>query len=172
MGWTKSKWKAVLLDFAERAGWSAGQVFFATLLAGGTAVSVANLPWKYASTLGISAVVASVVLTAAQYLIRMTDLPFWPDMLVRLAKTFVGSMAASIAASGLFDITKFEWATAFNVAFLATLSALGKGLLARGQAAPAPTPADIEVAGRTRAAVVRPSPSTLPIGTYIEAVRR
>lgn len=172
MSWTRSKWKAVLLDFGERAGWSAGQVFLATLLAGGTAVSVANLPWKYASTLGISAAVSSVVLTAVQYLTRMTDLAFWPDMLVRLAKTFLGSVAASMIASGLFNITKFDWTTAFNVAFLATLSALGKGLLARGQAAHAPAPADTEVPGPTRAALVRPSPSTLPIGTYVEAVRR
>lgn len=33
------RWKAVLLDFLERAGWSAGQAFVATLLVGGASVS-------------------------------------------------------------------------------------------------------------------------------------
>jgi hypothetical protein len=152
--------RAVLLDSLERAGWSAGQVFFATLLAGGTGVSAANLPWRYASTLAIGAAVSSVVLTAVQYLGRITDLPFWPDLLVRLAKTFLASLAASFVASGVFDLTRFSWTTALNVAFLATLSALAKGLLARG---PVPTPA---------APAARTSPSTLPSQTYLDAVHR
>src|SRR5689334_25126059 len=132
MAWSASKIKAVLLDFLERAGWSAGQVFFATLLAGGSSMS--NLPWKYSSTLAISAGVSSIVLTAIQYLTRTTDLSFWPDLVVRLGKTFLSSLAGSIVATGVFDITKFNWTTALNVAILATLTALGKGLLARGQA--------------------------------------
>jgi hypothetical protein len=159
MAWTGSKLKAVMLDFLERAGWSAGQVFFATLLAGGSAFTVDNLPWKYASTLALSAAVASVVLTAVQYATRATNLPFWPDMLVRLAKTFLASVAASMVASGVFDITKFDWTAALNVAVLATITALGKGLLARGQAKEAP-------------AASRQSPSTLPTATYEDAIRR
>ena len=90
MGWTTEKWRVVLLDFLERAGWSAGEIFFATMLAGGTAVSVANLPWAYALTLALSAAVSSVILTALQYLAKKTDLTFWPDLLVRLLKTFLG----------------------------------------------------------------------------------
>jgi len=172
MAWSGAKWRAVLLDFLERAGWSAGQVFFATLLAGGTSVSVANLPWKYASVLAISAGVSSVILTAIQYAARITDLPFWPDQLLRLAKTFLASLAGSIVAAGAFDITKFDWTTALNVAVLATLAALGKGLLAREKAAPAPTPSAAPGAGPAPAGVMRTSPSTLPTGTYAEAVQR
>jgi hypothetical protein len=166
MAWSASKIKAVLLDFLERAGWSAGQVFFATLLAGGTTVS--NLPWKYSSTLAISAGVSSIILTAIQYLTRTTDLSFWPDLIVRLAKTFLSSLAGSIVATGVFDITKFSWTTALNVAILATLTALGKGLLARGQAAFTPPKAPAPEA----AAAEKPTPSTLPTGTYEHAVRR
>ena len=162
MAWSASKIKAVLLDFLERAGWSAGQVFFATLLAGGT--SVANLPWKYSSTLAISAGVSSMILTAIQYLTRTTDLPFWPDLIVRLGKTFLSSLAASIVAAGVFDVTRFNWTTAFNVAILATLTALGKGLLARGQATLAPR-TDAAPAGKA-------TPSTLPTTTYEDAIRR
>ncbi|RSM36456.1 hypothetical protein DMA12_40215 [Amycolatopsis balhimycina DSM 5908] len=61
--------------------------------------------------------------------------------------------------AGVFDITKFDWGTAFNVAFLATLAALGKGLLAREHSAP--TSVAVEI-----------SPSTLPSHTYEQAVRR
>jgi hypothetical protein len=163
-----TKWRAVLLDFLERAGWSAGQVFFATLLAGGASISAANLPWKYASTLAISAGVASAVLTALQYAARITNLSFWLDMIVRLVKTFLASLAASMAV-GVFDVTKFNWMTALNLAFVATLTALGKGLLAREQVAP---PAAAPGAGPSPAAVARTSPSTLPIGTYLRAVQR
>jgi hypothetical protein len=167
-----SKWRAVLLDLLERSGWSAGQVFFATLLAGGTTVAVTGLPWKYASTLAISAALSSLVLTVLQYLVRWTDLKFWPDTLARLAKTFLASVAASVAADKVFDITKFDWGTAFDVAFLATVSSLGKGLLAREQAQPASPRAATDGAVTAVAADLRTTPSTLPTQTYVEAVKR
>jgi len=90
MAWNSSKWRAVLLDFLERAGWSAGQVFFATVVAGSTQSAAIGLPWKTASLLALGAAVSSVVLTAVQYLGRFTNLSFWPDLLVRLGKTFLG----------------------------------------------------------------------------------
>jgi len=160
MAWSKEKVKAVLLDILERAGWSAGQVFFATLLAGGTASTVANLPWKYSVTVAVSAAVSSALLTLLQYAGRITDLPFWPDLLVRLGKTFLASLAGSIAAASVFDVTTFNWDAALNVAFIATVTALGKGLLARERPAPP--------AGAAKDA----SPSTLPLETYTEATGR
>jgi hypothetical protein len=159
------KVKAVLSDFLERAGWSAGQVFVATLLAGGAASSVTGLPWKYSLTLAASAAVSSIVLTGIQYLTRLTALSFWPDLLVRLAKTFLGSLAASFAA-GVFDVITFHWGSALDVAVLATLGALAKGLLARGPVGSAPAAA----AGVAPAPT--PSPSTLPAVTYREATDR
>ena len=116
------------------------------------------------STLAISAGVSSIVLTAIQYLTRTTDLSFWPDLIVRLAKTFLASLAGSFVAAGVFDITKFNWTTALNVAILATLTALGKGLLARGQA--------IIVPGQPAAAPEKATPSTLPSVTYEHAITR
>jgi hypothetical protein len=168
-----SRWRAVLLDFLERAGWSAGQVFFATLLAGGATISAASLPWRYASTLALSAGVASVVLTAVQYAARISNLPFWPDMLVRLVKTFLASLAASMAVRA-FNITTFHWTTALNLAFITTLTALGKGLLAREPVAatPAGTAPGTVPAQAAPSAPARTSPSTLPIATYLHAVQR
>jgi len=187
MAWTTAKWRAVVLDFLERAGWSAGEIFFATLLAGGTALSVANLPWKYSLTVALSAAVSSIVLTALQYLAKQTNLSFWPDLLVRLVKTFLGSLSASFAAAKIFDVTMFHWSAALNVAVLATLAALGKGLLARqpaalappaapattGGAAPAGTaPVGTAPAGTAAAEVpaAQANPSTLPTHTYVEAI--
>jgi hypothetical protein len=167
MGWNREKLRAVIFDFLERAGWSAGQVFVATLLAGGTAVSVANLPWKYASTLAISAAVSSAILTALQYAAKATSWSFWPDLLIRLAKTFLASLAASVAAAGIFDVTTFDWGAALNVAVLATLAGLGKGLLAREPARMAP-PGGAE---SREVPPAGPSPSTLPMETYAEATK-
>ena len=197
MAWTPAKWRAVVLDFLERAGWSAGEVFFATLLAGGTTATVANLPWSYSLTLALSAAVSSVILTALQYLAKQTNLAFWPDLLVRLLKTFLGSLSASFAAAKVFDVTTFHWSAALNVAVLATLAALGKGLLAR-QPAPLVAPAAPGTAGGAGPAGTTPTgtgptgtaptgtaptgtaaaevpaaqanPSTLPTQTYVEAI--
>jgi hypothetical protein len=168
MAWTESKWWAVLRDFMERAGWSAGQVFVATLLAGGTVTTVSSLPWRYALTLAFSAAVSSLILTAVQYAARITKLPFWLDLLVRLAKTFLASVAASIAAASVFDVTTFDWETALNVAVLATLTAFGKGLLAREPAAAPQGPATPEASPAPR----QSSPSTLPLETYVKATSR
>jgi hypothetical protein len=195
MAWSSLKWKAVVLDFLERAGWSAGQVFFATLLAGGGSVAVVGLPWKYASVLAVGAAVSSIVLTALQYLGRFTNLGFWPDLIVRLAKTFLGSIGASLSAAKVFDVTTFHWSTALNVAALATVGALAKGLLARGGATVAATAGTTAHAGTTTPAstgqaaapggakvsvgrvpaetvAAYASPSTLPNTTYLDAIRR
>jgi hypothetical protein len=185
VAWSGPKWKAVLLDFLERAGWSAGQVFFATVVAGSSSAAAIGLPWKTAIALAVGAAVSSVVLTAVQYLGRFTNLPFWPDLLVRLAKTFLGSLGASLSAGKVLDVTSFHWTAALNVAALATIAALGKGLLARGVAvvpAVAADGADSEVAtGTAKIAVGRvprqavaaySSPSTLPTATYLDAIGR
>ena len=87
--------------------------------------------------------------------------------------SFLGALAASIVTSGVFDITRFHWSTALNVAFVATITALGKGLLAREHLAVAPalTPAEPEPADRP-ATKLRTSPSTLSMTTYLDAVER
>jgi hypothetical protein len=159
MAWTWPRWRAVLLDVLERAGWSAGQVFVATLIAGGATTAVTGLPWRYAATLGVSAAVVSILGTVLQYLGKKADLSFWVDLAVRLGKTFLGSLVGSAMAGKVFDIVTFDWATALNVAFIATLAALGKGLLAREPAPVAPAEA-------------RMSPSTLPRSSYETAVGR
>ncbi len=74
-----------------------------------------------------------MLLTGLQYLTKTTNLSFWPDVVVRLGKTFLASLLASIAAAGVFNVVEFDWTTALNVAFVTTLTALGKGLLARSK---------------------------------------
>jgi hypothetical protein len=174
MAWNSGKWKAVVLDFIERAGWSAAQVFYATLTAGGVGGVVIGLPWKHALILALSAAVSSVVLTVVQYLARFTDLSFWPDVLLRLAKTFAGSIAAEFAAAKVFDVMTFNWTNALNIAALATLGALGKSLLARGPHVSPSVAVDpnAKAVGRAVVPTQRANPSTLAEGTYLTAVRR
>lgn len=191
MAGNQSKARLIFLDFIERAGWSAAQVFIATLLAGGAGAIVVGLPWKYAGVLAISAAVSSVILTAAQYVVRWTNVSFWSDLLIRLGKTFIGSIAASVATASVFNIATFNWTNALNVAAVATLTALGKGLLARGSGTPAdlrPSPpaplADVAPGGTGEPSAIpgsrrpaddatpRPNPSTLPTAAYVGAVTR
>jgi hypothetical protein len=132
--------------------------------------------------------VSSAPLTILQYAAKATSWTFWPDLLIRLVKTFLASLAASIAAAGIFDVTTFAWSTALNVAVVATLGGLGKGLLAREPKRPAvPAPAgDADTsqgadtsqsaessrgAESPQGAAVEPSPSTLPSDDYAEATK-
>lgn len=160
---------AVAMDFLERAGWSAGQVFFATLL-GGSAVTVVNLQWGHAGLLALSTAVASLVLTFIQYVGQLQDLSrtrlspaaiFWADMGFRLVKTFLAALAGFIAAEKVFNIMTFDWPTALDAAALATLAALSKGLLARGS--------DTGGADTDPKATTARNPSTLPTNTYARA---
>jgi hypothetical protein len=105
-------------------------------------------------------------LTTIQYLskVDITRLAppwwrFWADLLLRLTKTFLASLAGAFAAAHPFDIVMFNWSAAINVAVLAVLAALAKGLLARVGDGTGP-------AGNTSAAG---NPSTLPTSTYLAA---
>jgi hypothetical protein len=137
-----------LADLMERAGWTAGQQFLAVLLATSAADSAVDLPWKLASSMAAGAAIVSVATTLLQYVSGLTTLDFWQDVLVRLVKTFLASLIASFGADA-FDAWSFDWSGAIDLAVVATLGALGKGLLARGPSAAA-----------------QGNPSTLPPSTY------
>jgi len=149
-----SKTKSRILDYLERAGWTAGQQFFAVLLATGAAgavAGVADLPWKLATSMAVGAAIISLVTTAVQYAAGQTGGGFWKDLGWRLGKTFLASLGASFGADKAFNVLEFDWTGALDLAVLATLGALGKGLLAR-----APQDGD--------------NPSTLRPAMYREAV--
>ena len=124
-----------LWDFVERAGWSAGQQFVAILLAAGTAGSVLQLPWALAGAMAAGAALVSAVATAVQYLTkRLTSKStrtFKSDLILRLIKTFLVSLGASFGADVAFNVLTFNWSEALGIAFLTTIGALGKGMLAR-----------------------------------------
>ena len=123
--------KAKFFDYLEKAGWTAGQQFFAVLLATGATGSVIDLPWKLAASMAVGAAIVSLLTTFVQYAASKEGGPFRTDLIWRLVKTFVASVAGAIAADAAFDFTEFDWKDAFDLALLATLGALGKGLLAR-----------------------------------------
>lgn len=124
---------SLVADLAERAGWTALQSFFAVLLATGSAGTVVDLPWRFALSMAAGAAVVSVVTTLLQYLTPLRALTFWPDLLLRLAKTFLASLGGSVGADA-FDVLAFDWSGAFDLAVVTMLSALAKGLVAGGSA--------------------------------------
>jgi hypothetical protein len=126
----KQRVNAILMDFVERAAWTAGQAFLAVLLATGGPVSGVDLPWGLALTMAGGAALGSLITTGIQYLTRLTNLSFWPDLFIRLAKTFLSSLLGSIGA-GAFNILTFDWSSALDLALITTLASLGKGLLSR-----------------------------------------
>jgi hypothetical protein len=125
--------RSITADVLERAGWTAGQQFLAVALATGSAARVVDLPWTAVLTTAAVAAIASAVMTAIQYLLNRTDLAFWPDLLVRLAKTFLASLAGSLAGDA-FGVLAADWRDALGLAVVATLGAVAKGLLARHSA--------------------------------------
>jgi hypothetical protein len=164
--------KAAVLDYVERAGWTAGQVFFATLL-GGTVLSVADLHWGKAAALAGGAFGASAVLTWVQrrsivakgvQSIKSPTAFFWVDLGTRLLKTFVASLAGLFAANG-FNVATFAMSAALDTAALATLAALSKGLLARGS-----DTGGLDPSGGPEPATR--NPSTMPTSYYVAAVRQ
>jgi hypothetical protein len=141
-----------LSDLVERAGWTAGQQFLAVLLTTSAVGSGVSLPWKLALATAAGAAIVSVLTTFVLYLTNQTGHGFWGDLGYRLAKTFLASLVASMGAAA-FNVMTFHWGSALDLALVATLSALGKGLLARG-----PDPASA-------------NPSTLPGTAYQQVIR-
>ncbi len=148
-----ARWSSVVADFAERAGWTAGQAFFAVLLTSGAGDGTVNVPWRLALAMAAGAALTSVVTTMIQYLTPLRGIGFWPDLLVRLAKTFLASLVGSFGA-GAFDVLTFRWSSALDLAVVTTLGALAKGFLAAGSGPQA-----------------KATPSTLPEDLYARATR-
>lgn len=121
-------------DFAERAVWTGGQQFFAVLLATGPTSGFISLPWRIALATAAGAMLVSLLTTALQYiptLRRRVGRSFGLDLALRLAKTFVASFLGTVGAMQ-FNVLAFDWGNAFDLAVVATASALAKGFLAAG----------------------------------------
>ena len=147
---TGKRWTAILADFAERAGWSAGEQFLAVLLIPGAAVtSFVGLPWAAAAVMAVGAAIISILSTLVEYVSAPLRHPsFWVELTLRLVKTFASSLLGAMGAQAVFNFLHFGWVAALNLAAIATIAALGKGLLARN------------------ADGGRPNASTLPVSTY------
>jgi hypothetical protein len=129
-----SAMKARILDALERAGWSAGQTLVVVLLTTGALTDMRNLSWGFALGTAGGAFVFSALATLLLYVSKLAPGCFWADLGLRLAKTFVAALLGAIEAD-YFDAFTFDWKAALNIAVLATLGALGKGLLARQETA-------------------------------------
>jgi hypothetical protein len=145
---TQKRWTAILADFLERAGWSAGEQFLAVLIPGTAVTSFVGLPWAAASVMAVGAAIISILTTLIEYVSAPLRHPsFWVELTLRLVKTFASSLLGAMGAQAVFNFLHFGWVAALNLAAIATLGALAKGLLARN-------------------ADGRPNASTLPVSTY------
>lgn len=144
----QAKWR----DALERAGWTAGQAFFAVLLADGTINKVSELPLLSA---GVSAVLASLITVAVAFRFPPKDKggPDWigSDLPTRLAKTFGATFVGVLGVNTLSDLSTVDWDTvlanagpAAQVAIIATIGALGKGVLAKQDVPGAATPSTLK----------------------------
>ena len=146
-------WSAIVADFLERAGWSAGEQFAAVLLTTSTATTIAGLPWAAALVTAVGAAIVSVLTTLVEYAAKpLRRANYWTELALRLVKTFAASLLGSMGAQAAFDFLHFNWIAALNLAAVATLGALAKGLLARNS-------------------VGIPNASTLSVQTYDRARR-
>ena len=125
-------------DRFERAGWSAGQALIAVLLADSAINDVRQLPWATALGTAAFAFVASLVLPVFR---SFSAKSFMNDLLVRLARTFAVTFLGALGIFSVSDVFGFDWTVvqanvwpALNVALLAVLGALAKGMLARQEA--------------------------------------
>jgi len=145
---TGKRWTAILADFLERAGWSAGEQFLAVLIPGTAVTSFVGLPWAAASVMAVGAAIISILTTLVEYASAPLRHPsFWVELTLRLVKTFASSLLGAMGAQAVFNFLHFGWVAALNLAAIATIAALAKGLLARN-------------------ADGWPNASTLPVSTY------
>jgi hypothetical protein len=136
----------------ERAGWSAGEQF-AAVLTTSTVATIAGLPWAAALTTAAGAAIISLLTTTVEYTAApLRNANYWTELVLRLVKTFASSLLGSMGAVAAFNFLTFGWVAALNLAAVATLGALGKGLLARNSQG-------------------IPNASTLSVGTYDRARR-
>jgi r1t holin len=143
-------------DLLERAVWTAGQQFFTVLLATNPKSGFINLPYKVALATAAGAAFVSALTTLVLYigdLSKKVSGNFWLDTCLRLAKTFIASLLATIGAMQ-FNVLTFDWSNALDIAVVATLTAAAKCFLAAG---PGPS---------TRGESDQRNPSTVQTAAY------
>lgn len=124
-----------LKDIGERALSSAGEQFLVVILAAGSVLSLAGLPWKFALATSAGAFIISALLSIAQFSVGGVTVSYWADIAIRVVKTFAASLLATMTAgtdalNNVVDVTTVPWLTALNVSALAAFVTLVKCVLA------------------------------------------
>lgn len=135
--------KHFLLDAAERAASTFVQTLVVVLFAAGVSV-MGNPNWSVALLAGAIAAAVSVLTSLAS--LPLPALPAWPDLALRVVKTFLQSFVGALAVSSYIHV---NWAGALATALPVALLALVKGVTAMSvpgtvpgaSLAPAPKPA-------------------------------
>jgi hypothetical protein len=114
----------------DRAGRSTLQQFVVVAFAAIPAVDqISSIPWYGAVATALGAGVVSLLTSLASW--KVPTLSFWPDLGVRVGKTFVQSLLATLGA-GAINLFSVYWLHAVDMAAFAALLSLVMGLLATG----------------------------------------
>lgn len=126
-----------VIDMFDRAGRTTLQQFLVIAFAGIPAVgSVTHLAWYEALGVGVGAGVLSILMSLLSW--KVPVLSFWPDVLVRMVRTFVQSLVASIGA-GAFNVFTANWGALLTIALATSALSLASSLLVSGVYAPKST---------------------------------
>lgn len=124
--------KTFIVDAVERAASTFVQTLVVVLFAAGVSV-IGNPEWLVALLAGAIAAAVSVLTSLAS--LPLPTLPPWPDLALRIAKTFLQSFVGALAVS---DYIHVNWAGALATALPVALLALVKGVAAMGVPGTAP----------------------------------
>lgn len=114
------------LDVLDRAARTTLQQFIIVAFAAIPAVgSITRVAWYEALGVGIGAGILSILMSLLSW--RVPVLPYWPDVAVRMARTFVQSLVASVVA-GAFNIFTADWGNLLTLALAAAMASLATSL--------------------------------------------
>jgi hypothetical protein len=123
MSWFQDNKRAVY-DVLERAGKSFLQVGVGVAFLSVTPDNMFSpAAWYQAVGVGLGAALVSVVLSLVTWKVR--PLGYWPDIAIRMVRTFLGSLVASWGATvGPFDVFHFSWHDSLALAFSVMIASL------------------------------------------------
>lgn len=119
-----------VLDMLDRAGRSTLQQFVVVAFSAIPAINtVSRIPWYAALATGLGAGVVSLLTSLVSW--KVPTLTFWPDIIVRVGKTFAQSLLATLGA-GVINLFSVPWVHALDMAIGAAALSLLTGLIATG----------------------------------------
>ena len=128
---SRSFWATYVFDPLERAGTTFVQQFVNFLLAVGAGGLLVSQNWAGAADTAGFAAIISLILSVATFKVRPLS-AVW-DLVIRVLRTFLSSMAATLVADkAIHSVVHANWQAAAAIAIPVAFTALLKGIAALG----------------------------------------